>query len=144
MDKPVNQGLDERLFNYIVNANQAAPYYQMLGIKTRVLSPGYAELVVWADTRHTNPVGRVHGGLVASLADAAMTNAVRSLGYKCVTVEYSVSLMAAPTLDQELVGQGRVVKSGRNLFFVESLVLSADKPVAQAKGVFFNTGLVDI
>lgn len=144
MTDPINQGLDERLFQHIVESNLNAPYYRMIGIKTRALAPGRAEMAVMIDeNRHTNPLGLVHGGMFASLADAAMGNAVRSLGIAGVTVECSVSFLGTVSAGVELVGRGQVVKSGRNILFVEAEVWS-DRLVARANGVFFNTGPIEI
>lgn len=144
MDKPVNQGLDEKLFNHIVKTNLATPYYQTLGIVMRVLAPGRAEMAVVTEARHINPLQRVHGGLISSLADAAMANAVRSLGYRGITVEFGISLMSEAPLNVELVGKGRVVKAGRNISFVEAVITAGDIPVAQSKGVFYNQGRLSL
>lgn len=144
MDNPVNHGIGDKLFNHIVDSNRNSAYYQLTGITTRGLGAGISEMVVQVDSRHTNPLGRVHGGLIASLADAAMGNAIRSLGYKGVTVDFSVSFTAAPPANVELIGRGKVIKTGRNMLFAEAMVYAGETLVAQAKGTFFNTGHVKL
>ncbi|MCR4400845.1 MAG: PaaI family thioesterase [Syntrophomonadaceae bacterium] len=136
----LNQGVEEGLFRHILESIRGAGFYTMLGIELCSLGPGQAELAVVPDQRHANPLGGVHGGLIASLADAAMGNAVRSLGIRGVTVECGVSYMGAATMRDPLRGRGRVVKAGHHLVFAEADVLSGERLVSQAKGVFFRTG----
>ncbi|NSW83882.1 MAG: PaaI family thioesterase [Syntrophothermus sp.] len=144
MIEPKNMGIDELLFHHIVEANEQTPYYRLVGIKTRALAPGSAELVVEIDERHTNPLGRVHGGLIASLADAAMGNAIRSLGVRGVTIDCTISFLSAPPAGALLVGKGRVVKAGRNVIFAEASVYAGEDVVACAQGSFFRTGVAEL
>lgn len=90
-----NTGIEPQLFDYINHSINETPFYNLLGIKVYKLGPGLAELETVAESKHMNPLGAVHGGLYMSLADAAMGNAVRSLGIKGVTVDCSTAFIAA-------------------------------------------------
>ncbi len=143
MTGPVNRGINEELFRQIVETNENTPYYRLVGIKTSALAPGEAELVVEVGECHANPLGRVHGGLIASLADAAMGNAVRSLGLRGVTIDCSISFISSPSRSGLLVGKGKVVRAGRNIIFAEALVYAEDKVIASAQGSFFKVGVAE-
>ena len=60
----VNTGVEEQLFNYILHSVSKTVYYQLLGIELTLLGPGYAELSVTSGETHTNPMGKIHGGLI--------------------------------------------------------------------------------
>jgi len=133
-----NLGIDERIFAYIAGSVAETPFYQLLGIILRALGPGYAELTVISKSDHVNPQGMVHGGLLLSLADAAMGNAVRSLGIRGVTVDISTAIMSPAPLGEEITAQGRVIKAGKNMIFAEARVYAGDQPLADAQGTFFR------
>lgn len=142
--QPVNQGLEENLFNYLVHSIETTPYYQLLGVKIRLLGPGVADLEVEVSGHHTNPLGAVHGGLYMSLADAAMGNAIRSLGIKAVTVDCTTSMIAGATVGEVIKARGTLEKVGKNLIFASAQVTSGEKLLASARGTFYRVGLIEI
>jgi len=139
----VNTGVEEPLFNYILHSIRKTAYYQLLGIELTLLGPGYAELSVRAGETHTNPLGKIHGGLIMSIADAAMGNAIRSLGITGVTSDCSVAFPGAAQLGDLITARGKVVKAGRNLLFAEALVYANDKLIGQSKGTFYKIGDIE-
>lgn len=139
----INKGIDEKLFNYISKTVEKTPFYNLLGVYLQALGPGEADICVVSDEKHTNPMGLLHGGLIMSIADAAMGNAIRSLEIKGVTVDYSVSFLSTASLGELIQAQGRVVKSGRNIIFAKSTVYAGDKLIADIKATFFNTGKLE-
>lgn len=140
----INSGLDEKLFVYIRDSISKTPYYNLLGLNLNELGPGSAEIVTTTRPEHTNPLGLIHGGLPMSMADAAMGNAIRTLGVKAVTVDFSTSLIAGAGINEMLVARGKVLKAGKNLIFVEASVFCGDKLIANSKGTFYKTGVIDI
>ncbi|MEN6350275.1 MAG: PaaI family thioesterase [Syntrophomonas sp.] len=136
----VNGGIDEKLFDYIVNSIKNTPYYQLLGIELTRLEAGNSELSVNITHQHTNPLGAIHGGLIMSLADAAMGNAIRSLGIKGVTVDCSTALIAAALEGEQVVARGRVLKAGKTMIFTEAHVWAGERLLSSAKGTFYKTG----
>ncbi|MDD3894392.1 MAG: PaaI family thioesterase [Syntrophomonadaceae bacterium] len=139
-----NKGISQELFMYIINAFTASPFYQLLGFKVKSLAPGKAEIVVNTSEQHTNPQGMVHGGLFMSAADSAMGNAVRTLGIKTVTVDCTTSFLAAAEFGKEIVAEGEVIKSGRNIFFTEARVWCDNKLLATSRATFFKTGVIEV
>ncbi len=99
----VNAGISPQLFDYLVKSMTDSPFYKLMEIKITLLGEGQAELEVQAQEKHTNPIGLVHGGLIMSMADAAMGNAIRSIGVIGVTVDCSVSFPGSARLGEKLL-----------------------------------------
>jgi len=71
-----------------------------------------------------NSRGEVHGGAVATLADAAMSQAVRStieMGAKVATISLTLNYLAPA--HGELVCKGAVTKGGRSVAFAEAEII---------------------
>lgn len=140
----VNAGVDEQLFTYIDNSIRQTPFYQLLGLELKLMGPGYVELEVKPTEKHTNALNLVQGGLIMTIGDAAMGNAIRSLGIKGVTVDCSVSFPGAAQLSDTVIAQGKVLKAGRNMIFAEALVYANDQLVGQCKASFFKVGDIEL
>ncbi|CAA9360639.1 MAG: uncharacterized domain 1 [uncultured Nocardioidaceae bacterium] len=54
-------------------------FKELVGLLEESADDGRSRLVLEAAERHLNPAGTVHGGVLASLVDMAMGDAVRSL-----------------------------------------------------------------
>ncbi len=139
-----NQGIDEGLFRVIVRTNSQAPFYQLLGITTKALGPGYAEMSVQTTDKHGNPLGITHGGLVSTLADAAMANALRATGKRGVTVNCDISFLTSAPVGQEMVGRGKVDRVGSHLCFASSEVVCEGKVIATSQGTFYIIGEMEV
>ncbi|NLX88278.1 MAG: PaaI family thioesterase [Syntrophomonadaceae bacterium] len=139
----VNGGIDQRLFDYLLHSLGKTPYYHLLGLKLVRLSPGQSEFEVLTEEKHCNPLGLLHGGLIMSIADAAMGNAIRSLGITGVTVDISVAMIAAVPHGSVLQAIGKVRKAGKTVIFTDAEVWCENRLVGQAKGTFVNHGPVE-
>lgn len=140
----VNDGIDERLFEYLVHSIENTGFYRQLGIKVNKIGAGIAELMVVAGQEHSNPLGVAHGGFVMGLVDGAMGNAVRSTGIAAVTTAYSAQLLAAAPVGQKVVARGMVVKKGRNIIFASGEAFCGDDIICKCTGTFFKTGDINI
>jgi len=104
----------------------APPYYEHLGLRLDALADGRSAVRLPFQPHFGNSRGEVHGGAVASLADAAMSQAVRStveLGAKVATISLTLSYLAPA--HGELLARGAVVKGGRSVAFAEAEVTDA-------------------
>lgn len=82
---------------------------------------GTATVLINCDSRHHNPMQRVHGGLVAALADAAMGIAFgRTLldDQDFSTIEMKVNFIR-PVKEGRLTAVANVVERGLRIGFVE-------------------------
>ena len=81
--------LEERIF-FCPTRAAASPFYQQMGIGVDSLEEARAILRLDATGAHLNADGIVHGGVLPSLADAAMGCALRTLhgdGAQLLTIE---------------------------------------------------------
>lgn len=141
---PTNQGIDEKLFAAIIKTNAQAPFYRLLGISTRALGPGCAEMAVLTESTHGNPLGLTHGGLIMTLADAAMANAIRATGKKAVTVNCDVSFLASAPVGREIVGRGKVDRAGGRLGFASAELICDQQVIATSQGTFYVVGEIEL
>jgi len=99
------------------------PFYEHLGLKLDALADGRSAMRLPFQKHFGNSRGEVHGGAVASLADAAMSQAVRStveIGAKIATISLTLNYLAPA--HGELTCKGAVVKGGRSVAFAEAEV----------------------
>ena len=104
----------------------APPAVALLGLSLDELDRGRTVFSVVADERHENPMGTMHGGIVATLVDTAMGCAVSSTlpadaGF--TTLELSTNLVRAITQSTGRVhAEGRVVHGGGRVITTEARV----------------------
>ena len=114
------------------------PFHALLGLQSGPVSEGMAEVVLPANPRLANSRGDVHGGAIATLMDAALSAAVRSVlpkGTSCATVTLNVTYLLPGR--GRLAGEGRVLRAGRTLVNAEAYVTDATgRLIAQAVGTF--------
>lgn len=89
-----------------------------------------------ARSQHLNQHGTVHGGVLATMLDAAMGAAVRTAGGDSpVTVALSVTYLE-PGREGALEARATVRKRGKRLLIVQAEVLQGDDVLADALGTF--------
>ncbi len=102
------------------------PFYQHLGLELDSLADGKSAIRLPFRKEYGNTRGEVHGGAIATLVDAAMSQAVRSTveqGARVATISMTINYLAPGVGD--LMGRGAVIRAGRNLSFVEAEVTDA-------------------
>ena len=93
-------------------------------------------VVVDAVDEHLNPHGAVHGGLLATMLDVAMGEAVAQAGGdRPVTVALTVTYLE-PGRPGRLEATARVRKRGKRLLIVEGEVTQDGDVLADALGTF--------
>lgn len=104
------------------NPAETRPYYRLLGFRTEdTAEAGTSRLQL--DSRYDleNSRGDIHGGVIASLLDAAMGVAVRSVLKEsdgATTVSLTVNYLQPGR--GTLLATGRVTRAGRSLASVEA------------------------
>jgi uncharacterized protein (TIGR00369 family) len=99
------------------------PFYHHLGLQLEALADGRSAIRLPFRKEYGNTRGEMHGGAVAALVDAAMSQAVRStieLGSKVATISMTLNYLAPSHGD--LTARGTVVKGGRSVVFAEAEV----------------------
>jgi uncharacterized protein (TIGR00369 family) len=112
------------------------PIAQLIGFRLVDVDAGTSEFELDVDlTRHANPMGTVHGGVLCDLADAAMGFAYAStLGRdeSFTTLELKINFLR-PVWQTRLRATGRVVQRGRTVGMVECDIVDAqDRLLARA------------
>jgi len=111
------------------------PIARLLGMKLVELSPGYARVALKLGPQHVNFNGLVFGGIIAAVADQAFAYATNSLVRPSIASQFNIHFIAGPKPDDELIGECRVLKSGRRVGVSEMTVTTADgKLIAKATG----------
>ena len=93
------------------------PIATLIGFTLEEVESGRAVVALEADRRHANPMGTVHGGIVATLLDSALGCAVQTtldegVGYTTASLE--VKYLRPVALDAgELRAEATVVHAGR-------------------------------
>ncbi|MBU0735000.1 MAG: PaaI family thioesterase [Proteobacteria bacterium] len=99
------------------------------------LSPGYAKVAMNLTHEYTNFNGLIFGGIIMSLADQAFGYATNSIVTPNVASQFNIYFVAAPDVDDELIAECRVVKSGRRVCISEMTVNNQKgKLIAKATG----------
>ena len=109
-----------------------------LGIRDETAEDGRARAELDAGAEHLNPGGAVHGGVLASLVDMAMGNAVRSsTGESDVpaTSQLTVTYLR-PGQQGRLVVTAAVSKQGENLTVCEADVEQDGRSLVHALATF--------
>ena len=116
-----------------------SPINEHLGVAVEDLDDGRVRLSLEVGPKLLNEVGLVHGGVASLLLDGAMGRAmVRTLaqGEQCATVHLSVQFLAAAP-KATIRAEGRIVKRGRRVAFLEGEVVDDDgKLIARATGTW--------
>jgi len=105
-----------------------SPYFSLLSMEIKDLEWGACVLEVELGEKHLQPFGYVHGGLIASVIDAAAFWAVFPQvkdGVGLTTVEMKVNYLA-PVQKGKLVAKGRCIKMGKTLALGEAYINSAE------------------
>ncbi|MCY1539996.1 hypothetical protein D9M68_756100 [compost metagenome] len=117
------------------------PFLQGLGVELVHWASGEAEFRMPIQERHLNRQATLHGGLIATLLDAACGYAGLHAGegeeeIHGVTVMLNIAYLRTAR-SGSVIARGRVRRSGRSLYFAEAELSSADgELLATAQGTF--------
>jgi uncharacterized protein (TIGR00369 family) len=101
-----------------------SPYFSLISMEIKELEWGTAVLEIDLEEKHLQPFGYVHGGVIASVMDAAAFWAVFPQvkdGMGLTTVEIKVNYLA-PVQKGKLVAKGQCIKMGRTLALGEVFI----------------------
>ena len=117
---------------YVARVNQQVnrcPYFDLLSMRILEVGAGFSKLEIDLDHKHLQPFGFVHGGVFASIVDAA---AFWALFYEiedpdtgATTVDLKLNYLA-PAVSGKLIAKGRQIKLGRTLGYADAEVIDAE------------------
>lgn len=116
--------LNPRYIEAVAMLLNRSPYFALLSMEIKDLQWGASLMEVKLEEKHLQPFGNVHGGVIASVVDAAAFWAVfpqveRGIGM--TTVEIKVNYLA-PVQKGKLMVMGRCIKMGKTIALGEALV----------------------
>jgi len=136
-----NRGIEPDLFHKVLAEFNATPTCKAIGIKVNYLGRGTARLSMSVRPDFINAEGLLHGGFIVTLADTAMGYAIKTLGYKIVTLELNVNYFAPALLGTEVSVEANVIDAGSSSIVAEAALYNGDnKLAAKSRGTFFIYG----
>ena len=111
------------------------PIASFLDMKLVEFTPGYVRVSMPVKKEYLNFNGYIFGGIIMSLVDQAFAYATNSLNFPSVASQINIHFIAAPEVGDELIGECRVLKSGRRAAVSEMTISGKDgKLIAKATG----------
>lgn len=140
ISKVENRGLDNDLFQLIVYSFGDHNCQRAMGINLMYLGKGIAGMQMYPKSIYSTPGSRVHGGIIATLADYIMGAAVTTLnGSIYRTIEMNLNYFKPVFEEKELVGEGRVIYPGNTTAVVEGNIFNHQGIlVAKSRGTFIK------
>ena len=104
------------------------PYFSLLSMEIKELQWGSCIVEVKLGEKHLQPFGKVHGGAIASVVDAAAFWAVFpqvEKGLGLTTIEMKLNYLA-PAEKGKLIARGRCLRMGKTIALGEAQVWNGE------------------
>ena len=106
-----------------------APIAKLFGFRLHMVEPGKVQLSIVPDESHYNPLGMVHGGVMATVLDTVMGCSVQSVlprGRGYTTLNISVNYIRSITIATgEVFAEGTIIHAGRSTAIAHGRVVDA-------------------
>ncbi len=116
----------------IIAIVNTCPYFELLSIELMDVGVGYSSLEIDLANKHLQPYGMVHGGVFASIIDAAafwsIYFGIEDPGAGLTTVDLKLNYLE-PAVSGKLFARGRQIKVGRTLGYAEAQVVDQSEKV---------------
>jgi acyl-CoA thioesterase len=110
-------------------------FSQWMGIEVKEIRPGYCLLTSKLKEDMLNGFQIMHGGICYSLADSSLAFAANSYGYKCVSIETSISHTRPVKITDQLTAECIELNRGKSYGIYQVTIKNQeDKTVALFKG----------
>ena len=91
----------------------------------------------YAQDRHANGVGIVHGGMLSAFMDGVLAGAVwRGTEKRAVTIHLSIDFLHMARVGEWVMGEARLTRATRDVAFAEGRAYVGGHDVVRASGVF--------
>jgi uncharacterized protein (TIGR00369 family) len=119
-------------------------FTDLVGAEVVSTEEGRAVITIHAEQRHLNPSGTVHGGLISTLIDVSMAEALNTMteeDEQPFTIQITVNYMK-PGKPGTLTSTAQVRKGGERITIVEAEVVQEedDEVIALATGTYTPVG----
>jgi uncharacterized protein (TIGR00369 family) len=117
--------LNPAYINHVNRLINASPYFGLLSMTIVEAGRGFSLLEINLAQKHLQPFGFVHGGVFASIIDAASFWAIfyeiEDQNAGATTVDLKLNYLA-PAASGKLIATGRRIKLGKTLGYAEATV----------------------
>ena len=125
-------------------AENTGGFTDLVGTEVVSAEEGRAVITIQAQQRHLNPSGTVHGGLISTLIDVSMAEALNTIteeDEQPFTIQITVNYMK-PGKVGTLTSTAQVRKGGERITIVEAEVVQEedDEVIALATGTYTPVG----
>ncbi|SNX54712.1 PaaI family thioesterase [Thermoanaerobacterium sp. RBIITD] len=135
----INKGIDEEIFNSILEVNKSTSYHRLIDMNITELGMGQSIMEVKITDKHLNPLGIAHGGVLFSIMDTAMGMAARTLGKNIVTLEMNINFIKPVMNNDTIKAIGKVVHTGKSTTIAVCDAYNQEgKLAATARETFYN------
>jgi uncharacterized protein (TIGR00369 family) len=131
---------ESRYSEIMRSRSDPSTFYALLDMRIESLGEGSSRMVMPVDSRLFNSGGVLHGGALASIADASIAAALATLidhdREMMATVEMKINYMA-PVRGGDIVCESRIIQKGKSVAVGESSLYSGEgKLLAKATATF--------
>lgn len=90
------------------------------------------------EDKHVNLVGIVHGGMLVTFADRALSICARDAvdGAPCVTIDMSVQFVGAAKIGDVIETTPEIVRKTKSMIFVRSILTCEGRAIAAVSGIW--------
>ena len=132
--------MENKLIEKYIKQNH---FGKLIGMHFEIIEEGRITYFLKVKKEHLATPKAAHGGVIASLADAALgvcgLSAVHHENKVVSTVEYKIHYLSPALLNDELTADAEVLKKGKRLLTIECTIKAANRKneiIAKAIGTF--------
>jgi uncharacterized protein (TIGR00369 family) len=110
--------------DFILSKIGEAPFFKTISMKLERTGNEGSRLRIQADDRHKNVWGTIHGGVIASLADATCgLSIIPALNDNEMIMTAGLQVQYfAPVKNGDLIGHGILIRRGKRLAYAEATI----------------------
>lgn len=128
-----NTAMDfEKLKEY---RNRQNAFANFIGLAITEIRPGAAVTEMEITENHMNPIGSVHGGCLATMADVTGGAAASSYGWQVTTLDCSLHYLRPGLHVTRLRGEARELKRGKHVLVYDVSILD-QRGTVLAEGIY--------
>ena len=108
------------------------------GLKIEKIDESNYVFTVKVKDIHLNTGKIAHGGFLSTIADTGMGTAAHEVAgdKRCVTINLDIKFISAGMLNDDLIGNIKILKKTKTLVFINCIVSNTKGPVISASGTW--------
>ncbi|WP_071705415.1 PaaI family thioesterase [Murdochiella vaginalis] len=134
--------ISRELFDRLVDLRRTTNRFMIeAGIEITEAEEGTATTkLVTSEQKHQNPQGVVQGGVLMTMADAAMATALVSFNDAVATVDMNYHFLGAVHSGDTVICRATIIKAGRKVVVTEAMLYVEERLIGRATATFLRSG----